>query len=336
MTSSATTKDGLQGARPDTEATVGVNVPPGGGGPRRRRRREEPEFRSYYDLPVLNDVVWSPIDIGGYLFLGGLAGASGAVAGAAALTGRPGLARAATYAAAGGAQVSLGLLIHDLGRPSRFLTMLRVVKLTSPMNVGAWLLGAFSATSTVAALSRATGRARPIGAIATAATAVLGPAVATYTGVLISDTAVPAWHDGHELMPFVFASSAVSSAAGVGLLAAPAIESGPVRALGAAGAVTEVALGRLMQRRMGIVEEAYRTGRAKWLMHAAEGLTLAGAALAATARSRPARLAAGASLVVGSALTRFGIFAAGVQSVRDPKYTVVPQRERRDAASGSH
>jgi formate-dependent nitrite reductase membrane component NrfD len=273
-------------------------------------------------------VVWSPVDIGGYLFLGGLAGASGALAGAAAATGRPALARAATFTAAGSAQVSLVLLIHDLGRPSRFLHMLRVVKATSPMNIGAWLLGAFATTSSVAALSRLTGRARPVGVLATAATSALGPPVATYTGALISNTAVPAWHDGHELMPFVFAGSALSSAAGAGLLAAPVTETGPLRGLGAAGGLAEVALGRLMQKRMGMVEEAYRTGQAKWLMHAAEGLVLTGSVMAGTGSRRRSRMAAGAALLAGSALTRFGIFEAGMESTKDPKYTVQPQRER--------
>jgi hypothetical protein len=45
-------------------------------------------------------------------------------------------------------------------------------------------------------------------------------------------------------------------------------------------------------------------------------------------------MAAGATLFVGSALTRFGIFAAGVESARDPKYTVVPQRRRLEARAG--
>jgi hypothetical protein len=86
---------------------------------------------------------------------------------------------------------------------------------------------------------------------------------------------------------------------------------------------------------MGVVEEAYKSGKAKWLVHAAEGLTLGGAVLAATARSRRGRIGAGAALLVGSALTRFGIFAAGVESAKDPKYTVVPQRQRIEAGGAA-
>ena len=45
---------------------------------------------------------------------------------------------------------------------------------------------------------------------------LLGPAVASYTGVLIADTAVPAWHDAHRELPFLFVGSAASAAAGLG------------------------------------------------------------------------------------------------------------------------
>ena len=37
---------------------------------------------------------------------------------------------------------------------------------------------------------------------------------------------------------------------------------------------------------------------------------------------------AGALLAAGVPLARFGVFEAGMASARDPKYTVVPQRER--------
>ncbi len=40
---------------------------------------------------------------------------------------------------------------------------------------------------------------------------------------------------------------------------------------------------------------------------------------------------AGASLLGGSFLTRMAVFEAGVVSTKDPKYVVVPQRERLEA-----
>jgi DMSO reductase anchor subunit len=330
MSESEVTQEGLQGARPAGEATTGVNVPPGGGGPRRRRgRRDEPEFRSYYDLPILNKTVWATPDVAGYLFVGGLAGASGVVAAAAHATDRPRLRRAGKVTAAGGAYLSLAMLIHDLGRPARFLNMLRMVKVTSPMSIGSWLLSGFGAAAGLAAATELTGRAPRLGAAATAGTALFGPAVATYTAALISDTAVPAWHEGYKEMPFVFASSALASAAGMGLLVAPPAESAPLAPLAAAAGLGEVGLTKVMESRMGIVKETYEKGRPGRYLRAAEVLTTGGAVLAATARrSRIRSMAAGGALLAGSLLTRLGIFTAGLASNEDPKYTVVPQRER--------
>jgi hypothetical protein len=334
MNASAATTEGLQGARPGAEATVGVNVPPGGGGPRHRRRRDEPEFGSYYDQPILNKVDWEAPDVAGYLFVGGLAGASGLVAAAAQATGRRRLSRVAKLAAAGGTYTSLAFLIHDLGRPARFLNMLRVFKVTSPMSVGSWLLSGLGGAATVAALSDVSGKAPRLGALATGGAGVFGPAVATYTAALISDTAVPAWHDGHKLMPFVFASSALASAAGVGMMAAPVDEAAPLLPLAVGAGFGEVALSKAMEHETGeVVKETFESGTAGKCMKAAEVLTTTGALLAATARrSRLRSMLAGAALVAGSAFTRFGIFHAGVASTMDPKYVVVPQRRRMDGA----
>jgi hypothetical protein len=64
-------------------------------------------------------------------------------------------------------------------------------------------------------------------------------------------------------------------------------------------------------------------------MRAAKALTIGGAAGSLLAgRSRVAAMVSGSALLAGSACTRFGVFEAGQQSARDPKYTVVPQRER--------
>jgi len=301
---------------------------------RKRGNREErmvprAEFQSYYNQPILNKPTWQASDIAGYLFLGGLAGASSALGAAAHATDRPGLARVAKTGSAAAAGLSLAALVHDLGRPARFLNMLRVFKPTSPMSVGSWLLAGFAPMSGIAALCSLTGRYRPIGAAATTGAAVLGPAVATYTAALISNTAVPAWHEGHREMPFVFASSATAAASGLGLLAAPAHETEPARRLGILAGAAELGTSRLMQQRMGLAAECYQQGKAGRLIKTAEALTAFGITAAALgSRSNALRRAAGAALLAGSAVTRFGIFAAGVASAEDPKYTVVPQRER--------
>lgn len=330
MTSSSkVTREGPEGARPGREATTGANLADGGGGARRKRRRQEPEFRSYYDQPVIKAPVWEAPDIPGYLFLGGLAGASAVVGAAAGLTGRRSLARASKVGAAAAGQLSIVALVHELGRPSRFLNMLRVLKVTSPMSVGSWLLAGFVPSASLAALCDVTGRGRAIGALSAAAAAALGMPLATYTAALVSDTAVPAWHDGHELMPFVFATSAVSAASGWGLLFAPADQTAPLQPLALVSGLGEIALSKAMEERMGMVGDAYKTGRAKRYLRTAEILAGAGAMLAATTRRSRLRAAlSGAMLLAGSALTRFGIFEAGTISAQDPKYTVVPQRER--------
>jgi formate-dependent nitrite reductase membrane component NrfD len=289
------------------------------------------EFSSYYDRPVLHEPTWAATDIAGYLFLGGLAGASSVLAAGAQLTQRPRLARTAKVGAAGAIGLSLAALVHDLGRPSRFLNMLRVFKPTSPMSVGSWLLAGYAPLAGAAAASAVTGRVPRIGALATGGSALLGPAVAAYTGVLISDTAVPAWHDGYREMPFVFTGSAAAAAGGLGMLAASVAEAGPARRTAALGAAVELTASTIMRRRLGMVDQAYRQGRAGRLMRAAEVLTAAGAlgGLLLGRRSRLAAAVSGTALLAGSACTRLGVFEAGRASARDPRYTVVPQRERR-------
>ncbi len=339
MSSSDVTVDGLKGIRPDREALTGVNQGRGrGGAPRRRRRRgrgersmvPEAEFTSYYGRPVVKEPTWAALDIAGYLFLGGLAGASSALAAGAELSGRPGLARPLKLGAFGAISLSLVALVHDLGRPARFLNMLRVFKPTSPMSVGVWILSAYAPAAGAAALAELVPQVRPLGRAGTAGAALLGPAVASYTAVLISNTATPAWHEGHREMPFVFVGSAASAAAGLGLLAAPLAENGPARRLAVIGAAAEMGAVKLMERRVGIVAENYHQGRAGKLMRAAEALTVAGVsgALASAKRSRSGAALSGAALLAASACARFGIFEAGRQSARDPRYTIVPQRER--------
>lgn len=288
---------------------------------------------SYYGRPILNRPVWKSPDIPGYLYLGGLAGASSVLAAGADLTGRTRLARDLKVAATGAIGLSMVALIHDLGRPARFLHMLRVFKPRSPMSVGSWLLSAYGGLASGAAGSALTGVLPRTGRAATLGAAVLGPAVAAYTAVLIADTAVPAWHEAYRELPFVFTGSAATSAAGLALVAGRPNETGPARHAAAAGAAVELAAEHLLERRLGTIAEPYRTGRAGALMRAAKILTGAGAlaAVTAAARSRTAAVGGGLALLAGSALTRFAVFEAGLASADDPKYTVEPQRARADA-----
>ncbi len=336
MSQADVTRQGLRGKRPDREAAPGVNVARRWRG---RRRAEQPvvppaEFTSYYGKPILNPPTWQSPDIPGYLFLGGLAGGSSLLAAGADLTGRPVLAKVAKSGAAAAAALSIAALVHDLGRPGRFINMMRVFKVTSPMSVGSWLLGAYVPAAGVAAVTALTGRLPRIGAAATASAALLGPGVASYTAALISDTAVPAWHDGYPEMPFVFTGSGMMAAGGLGLLtgllpgARPG-ETEPARNLALLGAVMEAAAFERMERRIGMVAEPYREGRGGKYVKA--GKALAALGVAGAVLSRPGRVAAavsGAALLAASVTTRWGIFHAGLASAGDPRYIVIPQRQR--------
>jgi hypothetical protein len=293
------------------------------------QRASDQEFRSYYGRPVIKPPVWKQPDVPVYLFVGGVAGVSALLAEGAAATGRPALERWSRLAAAGGAAAGTVALIHDLGRPERFLNMLRIFKPTSPLSVGSWILAPFGALSSAAAASQVTGRLRPIGVLTGAGAAVLGPPLATYTATLLSDTAVPAWHEGYREMPFLFAGSAAAAAGGLAMVGTPVSQAGPARSMAALGAAVDLGAGELMERRLGMLAEPYREGRPGRLMKAARVLTVAGGVAAVLGgRSRLLSVSGGLALAAGSLCTRFGVFQAGLASAKDPKYTVVPQRER--------
>ncbi len=337
MNETGETKEGLQNLRSGHGALTGVHTRADGTDARWKgagRRGEaamvpDPEFRSYYGQPIINKPVWEGRDIAGYLFLGGLAGASSLVAAGAQLTGRRKLARAMKMGSFAAVNLSVAALIHDLGRPARFLNMLRVFKPTSPMNVGSWLLSAFGAASAAAIFGEVSGRLPAVGTAGTAGAALLGTGVATYTAALVSNTAVPAWHDAYRDLPWVFASSAATSAAGLGLVAGPVAETDPVRLLGIVGGALELGTGAVMERRMGLAGEAFNEGKARRFHSFARAL-LAGGVIGAllSRRNRILNILSGAALLVGSAFTRFAIFEAGLNSAEDPRYTVIPQRQR--------
>lgn len=289
----------------------------------------------YYGLPLVKPPVWQ-WQIGLYFFVGGIAGMSGVLALAMLLGGRGPAAMLAPLAiAVVGAAISAVLLIMDLGRPRRFLYMLRVCKLQSPMSVGVWVLTLFGGAVTPA-LACAWLQQRslrygdgvslwqigidvlvPLGALS-------GAVVGTYTGVLIGSTVIPAWHSHRRLLPLHFGVDALGSAAAVLELlgAAPA----PLAAIGwiAAGSMTAIAIYSEVVR-VGAVDRALRQGSGGALLRA--GHLLAALALAARAIGWPA--AAAALFLGGSLLGRYGWLAAGRASALDPEATLAEQRARR-------
>jgi formate-dependent nitrite reductase membrane component NrfD len=329
---SAVTRHGLEGVRRGRDAMTGVNARS-----RREKRRtggEQPvvpkaEFTSYYGLPILNGPVWKRTDIAGYFFAGGLAGASSVLAAGAQLTAQPELAKRAKIVATGSVAIGAAGLVHDLGRPSRFANMLRVFKPSSPMSVGSWLLSAYAPAAIVAAMTSVTGRWSRVGVAATAGATVLGPLISTYTAALVSDTAVPAWHDGYREMPFLFAGSSATAAGGAALVTSPvAYGTAPLR-FAICGAALELVASEAMKKRLGMVAEPYSQGTAGRYMKLGRALTVGGLAVALFGRhQRIAAVVGGAALVTASACTRIGVFEAGIQSADDPKYIVEPQRQR--------
>ena len=282
-----------------------------GGGKRRRRRglgevgmgdgsregavvedveiERSEQYDSYYGRPVVKAPPWkAPIAV--YLFLGGVAGGSGLLAFGAQCTGRPVLRRSARLTALGTVGVGTLALIEDLGRPERFLNMMRTVKVTSPMSLGTWVVGGFASLSGVLGaleVDRLAGEKLPLGALRPLLRAAEGPAslgqvalaplLASYTGALLGNTVVPTWEAGRGHLPYLFASSASLAAGGAAMVTTPVAEAGPARLLAAAGVAGDVASMHLMKESMHPLErEPLETGTPGKLLTWAERLVIAG------------------------------------------------------------
>lgn len=299
----------------------------------------EAEFSSYYGRQVVKPAPWKG-EIPTYLYTGGLAAGSGLIAACAKWTGHPTLANRARATSLAALGASTAALVADLGRPERFLHMMRTVKLTSPMSVGTWILAGFGAATGAAAAADVATSLLPEGSSLARAVAFAGGAfdlgsaalsapLAAYTAVLLADTATPTWHAAYQELPFVFVGSALAASGGAAMVTTPAAQTGPARRLAVGGAAMEVIGFSVLESRIGMVGEPLAQGRPGRLLRASRWLTIGGAAATLVAgRWRPAAVLAGLALNAGSALTRFGVVEAGIASAKDPKYTVVPQRMR--------
>jgi formate-dependent nitrite reductase membrane component NrfD len=340
------TRDGPAEPRGAEQALTGQA---GGRRPQGRRKKgdknavvPDAEFTSYYGRPIVKAAPWEA-DIPAYLFMGGVAAGSSLLSAGADLSDRPSLRRTGRIGSLVALTLSMIALVHDLGRPARFHHMLRVAKPTSPMSVGTWILTAYGPFAGLAAVSELRGllprqlrdglvgrllglSGRPAGLVA----ATVAPAVASYTAVLLTDTATPTWHAAHQHLPFVFVGSASAASGGLGMIGSPVEEAGPARRLAVGGALLELAVEHKMEQAMGITAEPLHEGTPGRLMRASKALTVAGTlgAMSVGRRSRLGAVVSGAALMAGSACLRFGVFEAGLESARDPRYTVVPQRER--------
>jgi polysulfide reductase-like protein len=282
----------------------------------------------YYGQPVLKQPTWKGY-IPAYFYCGGLAAGSSLLAAGADLIGDAELARACRVSALGALTVGTTALVADLGKPSRFHHMLRVFRPTSPMNVGSWLLAAYGPAVGVAAASELVPAARPFRRVATWGAAAMAPAIATYTAVLVADTAIPAWHDVRARLPFLFAAGAAASAGGVACAVVP--QAVPAQRFAIAGATSSAALSSTLHSGLPReVAQAYESRRAKTLRRVALAGTLGGAALVAAGRHRPRLARAGGVVIaIGALAERFAVVAAGHASAASPEATIAPQRARR-------
>jgi len=302
----------------------------------------EVDFTTYYDRPVVKAPPWEA-PIGVYLFLGGVAGGSSLLAAGAQFTGNAVLRRNSRIAAIAAAGAGALALIADLGRPERFLNMFRTFKVTSPMSVGSWILAAFSAGAGVAAageVDRMTRRRLPLGPLRSllrvaepvggVAAGALAAPLAAYTGVLLGDTANPTWSAARDDLSFVFVGSASMAAGGLGLVTTPTRHARPARALAVIGAAAELAAAKAMEERMDpVAAEPLRQGRPGAMLAWSKGLAaLGGVGALLGGRNRVIAAVSGVALLVASALTRFGVLHAGLESVEDPRYTIEPQKRR--------
>lgn len=301
-----------------------------GGGERRMVPDATP--RSYYGRPILKRPVWRWF-IPAYFFTGGLSAGSSLLAAAARRRGDPGLARRAGATSLGAIAASAVCLVADLGRPDRFYNMLRVARPTSPMSMGSWLLAAYGPATGAAAACDVLGILPRVRDVAETTAAVLAPAVASYTAVLVADTAIPVWHEARAELPFVFVSSATASAGAAALLHTPPSRARAARRMALAGTAGEIVATRVMEHRLGELAGPYHEGRGRLLSRAARGAIAAGAAVIAVRgrRSYTAARVGGILVLAGSALERFAVVEAGRISAADPRYVVDPQKQRNSA-----
>ena len=292
----------------------------GGDFERRLDQIRDDALDGYYGRPLLKAPVWT-WEVPAYFFVGGAAGAAALIGAVARHTGgHDTLVRDARWIAAAGAALSPPLLISDLGRPERFLNMLRVFKRQSPMSVGAWALVAFSTAAAAAAFAdlahRKTGGRLPVTFVADAAeilAAGTGLVLSTYTGVLLGVTAIPVWSTNARILPVHFGASGLGSA--VSALELLGHRDRALNAIGIGTAVVETAMAAHVELSGKPVLQAMKEGRAGPLVRAAGILSgplpllirvLAG-------RSSAGRRLAALSTLGGSLLTRIAWVNAGRQ-----------------------
>jgi formate-dependent nitrite reductase membrane component NrfD len=283
--------------------------------------------------PFVKPPVWT-WEVPLYFWFGGVASGAAFVAQACDLAGDHDSAPTARRVALGAVVPAPVLLIADLGRPARFLNMMRIFKPRSPMNLGAWCLAAFSTVGGAAVAADLLGRRRPARLLGSL-NAVLGGYLGSYTGVLLASTAVPLWARSRLFLGPVFVCTATATGAAavrLTLVARGLPEGHPTRsALGAletAAIAAELSLSAINERRLGPLARPLSEGRsgvlfraAKWSVGAGLALRLPGPRANAVAEN----LSSVAYLFGGLAF-RYAWLEAGKASAADPEAAVATAR----------
>ncbi|HEX2031145.1 MAG TPA: NrfD/PsrC family molybdoenzyme membrane anchor subunit [Actinomycetota bacterium] len=326
-----------QQAVPSDRATVEGAVPYSVWG---REPTQRPDGATYYDRPAIKEPVWIWA-VPAYFYVGGAGGAAavlGAVAQAADRQGFARLIERCRWIAAAGTASGTALLIYDLGRPARFLNMLRVFRPTSPLNVGSWILAAAGPLAAgSAAFAGSDGPVRRLGDLAGAGAGLLGGPLAAYTAVLVTNTAVPVWQAPRRTLPVLFVSSAASSAAS--LLELEELDERAHRVVerfGRLAKLVDLAATVAVEREAGRVDrvaQPLKEGLAGALWRAAKALTASSLMLSVLpGSSRAKRVSSGVLGTAGAVALRFAVWHAGTMSARDPRATFEMQRAGHGAA----
>jgi Polysulphide reductase, NrfD len=273
-----------------------------------------------------------------YFWTGGAASGSAFVALACDLAGDHGAARIARRVSLGFLAASPPLLVLDLGRPLRFLHMLRIVKTRSPMSMGAWALTVFGNLAAGAVGADLLGRERLARALG-AANVVVGGYLGSYTGVLLASTAVPLWARSRLFLGPIFVCTATATGAAACRLALSATGSGrehpTIVALSdvqAGAMLAELGLSVVNERRLGDFGEPLRRSR---LMQAAKWLVRAGLGLQLTRRRELEHAASVVYLAAGLAF-RYAWVMAGPVSARDDRAVAAAARGASGASVASN
>lgn len=297
--------------------------------------RQSQASPSYYGQPMLKQPVWI-WSIPTYFYVGGVAGV-GAMLGTAAQLAAPrsmrSLVMRARWVATVGGAISAALLVHDLGRPERFLNMLRVFRISSPMSMGSWILSAFSgAAGAAAVLPYGPKFLRPLGEAGGVLAGLFGLGLSGYTGVLISQTAVPVWQESYRTNPVLFLASGTAAAASFfEFFRLSKRESRAVERFALMGKIIELAAALVLEteaNRVARVGRPLKEGFSGFIWRAAKWTTVAGIVISVfPGKSRGKSFVSGILGSAASLLVRFGIFYAGKASARDPRASFEQQRK---------